>query len=157
MPFEPPTQSPTAWLNPDAVVIATALGERGSGESGKDVPVLIASNLGQGRIICLQRLGHDPAAMHEKGFMAIFARACESAATGAVTLPPDLGPTRSSGDAVKALLITGGHDHEAAFYTIFDGYNDLGWIPVVTSRHRFQGRHSRQVQRGHHVRLLPRP
>jgi type 1 glutamine amidotransferase len=48
------------------------------------------------------------------------------------------GATRPSDNTVKSLLITGGHDHEAAFYTIFDGYNDLGSIPVVTSATAFK-------------------
>jgi type 1 glutamine amidotransferase len=32
---------------------------------------------------------------------------------------------------VRVLIINGGHDHEAAFYSLFDGYQDLGW-PAVT-------------------------
>ena len=36
------------------------------------------------------------------------------------------------------LLITGGHDHETAFYSLFDGYQELGSIPVVTSSTAFQ-------------------
>src|SRR6185295_17636239 len=31
----------------------------------------------------------------------------------------------------RVLIITGGHDHEAAFYGLFDGYQDIGW-PAVT-------------------------
>jgi type 1 glutamine amidotransferase len=37
---------------------------------------------------------------------------------------PNQGPLR-------VLIITGGHDHEAAFYSLFDGYEDIGW-PAVT-------------------------
>ena len=33
--------------------------------------------------------------------------------------------------ALRVLIITGGHDHEAAFYGLFDGYQDVGW-PAVT-------------------------
>ena len=40
--------------------------------------------------------------------------------------------------AVKGLLITGGHDHDAAFYTIFDGCKDLASLPVVTSATAFK-------------------
>ena len=40
--------------------------------------------------------------------------------------------------SVRALLITGGHDHETAFYSLFDGYQELGSIPVVTSSTAFQ-------------------
>jgi Domain of Unknown Function (DUF1080) len=45
-------------------------------------------------------------------------------------LPPSTG--QEAGE-VKALLITGGHDHDAAFYSIFDGYPELGRLPVHTS------------------------
>jgi type 1 glutamine amidotransferase len=40
--------------------------------------------------------------------------------------------------AVKGLLITGGHDHEASFYTIFDGCKDLPSMPVTTSATAFK-------------------
>ena len=37
-------------------------------------------------------------------------------------------PASGATDAapVRALLITGGHEHETSFYTLFDGYKDLG-------------------------------
>jgi type 1 glutamine amidotransferase len=41
-------------------------------------------------------------------------------------------------DKVRALLITGGHDHETAFYSLFEGYKDLGSIPVAASATAFQ-------------------
>jgi len=40
---------------------------------------------------------------------------------------PDRDPPRPE-DNVRALLITGGHDHETSFYSLFDGYKDLGRI-----------------------------
>jgi len=33
--------------------------------------------------------------------------------------------------ALRVLIITGGHDPEAAFYGLFEGYQDIGW-PAVT-------------------------
>jgi type 1 glutamine amidotransferase len=45
----------------------------------------------------------------------------------------------SSSAKVKALLITGGHDHDAAFYTIFQGYPELDRLPIVTSATAFKG------------------
>ena len=39
---------------------------------------------------------------------------------------------------VKALLITGGHDHDAAFYGLFQGYDELDRLPVVTSATAFK-------------------
>lgn len=42
------------------------------------------------------------------------------------------------GDNVRALLITGGHEHETSFYSLFDGYNDLGRVAVSSSDIAFQ-------------------
>jgi type 1 glutamine amidotransferase len=123
-----------AAVRTDAVPIATAV-EVGSG--GKGEPVLLASRSGRGRVAWLA-LGHDPSAMHEPLFIALLARACEWAATGSVTLPADPGPSRPDPAAVRALLITGGHDHEAAFYSLFDGYKDLDRLPVDTAANAFQ-------------------
>jgi type 1 glutamine amidotransferase len=39
--------------------------------------------------------------------------------------------TETNQAQVRVLIITGGHDHEAAFYSLFDGYQDIGW-PAVT-------------------------
>jgi hypothetical protein len=36
-------------------------------------------------------------------------------------------------DDVRALLIIGGHEHETSFYSLFDGYKDLGRLPVASS------------------------
>jgi len=36
------------------------------------------------------------------------------------------------------LVITGGHDYEASFYGLFDGYKDIGWAPVADSKLAFQ-------------------
>lgn len=41
-------------------------------------------------------------------------------------------------DLVRALLITGGHDHEISFYSLFHGYRDLARMPVVSSSTAFQ-------------------
>jgi type 1 glutamine amidotransferase len=39
---------------------------------------------------------------------------------------------------VKGLLITGGHDHDAAFYGLFQGYDELDRLPVLTSATAFK-------------------
>ena len=39
---------------------------------------------------------------------------------------------------MRGLLITGGHDHETSFYTLFDGYKDLAGMPVSTSAAAFK-------------------
>jgi type 1 glutamine amidotransferase len=118
----------------DAVTIATAV-EAGSG--GNREPVLLASRSGAGRIAWMA-LGHDPSGMHEPRTTALFARACEWAATGKVTLPAELDPSRPARGAVRALLITGGHDHEAAFYSLFTGHDDIDWLPVDTAANAFK-------------------
>jgi len=123
--------------HPTAEVIATDSGDATNGGSGKDVPVLLASSHGMGRVFCTA-LGHDPAAMHQQEFIASFARGTEWAATGTVTLPADLGLPRPNRGAARGLVITGGHDHETAFYTLFDGYKDMDWMPVATSATAFQ-------------------
>jgi len=122
-------------VRPGAEVIATAVDDARNG-GGKEEPVLIASSRGRGRVLCVA-LGHDPAAMHQREFIATFARGSEWAAAGVVTLPADLDPSRPSPGAVRGLVITGGHDHEAAFYSLFDGYKDLDWMPVETSTTAF--------------------
>src|SRR5262245_52673524 len=41
----------------------------------------------------------------------------------------DSGLSQTDRDSVRALLITGGHDHEASFYTLFNGHKDLARVP----------------------------
>lgn len=116
---------------PRAEVIATT--DDGSGS----VPVLAASSRGRGRV-AVMALGCDASAMHEPHFRALFARASEWAASGTVTLPAAPKPPDLSPGAVKALLITGGHDHEAAFYSLFDGHDDIDLLPVDTAANAFK-------------------
>jgi type 1 glutamine amidotransferase len=124
-------------VRPEAEVIATAREAAATPGRGADLPVIAAAKHGEGRVVAIV-LGHNLAAIQERGFMACFARAAEWAATAAVRLPADLDPRRPNADAVRALLIAGGHDHETAFYTLFDGYTDLAWIPVASSATAFQ-------------------
>jgi type 1 glutamine amidotransferase len=108
-----------------------------SGGSGKPEPVLVVSTAGKGRIVGVG-LGYDSSAMHEPEFRAIIARASEWAATGTVTLPGKIGVEEPTRDHVKTLLITGGHDHEAAFYEVLSAHKDLGSIPILTSATAFK-------------------
>jgi len=116
---------------PGATVIAVA---RADNET--DEPALVVAAQGKGRVF-LSALGHDLAAMQEPEFIATFARGTEWAGTGDVTLRANLGPPRPSPDAVRGLVITGGHDHETAFYTLFEGYKDLDCLPVASSTAAF--------------------
>jgi type 1 glutamine amidotransferase len=56
----------------------------------------------------------------------------------AETQPTDRKESQPRAESVRALLITGGHDHETSFYTLFDGHEDLGRIPVTSSATAFQ-------------------
>jgi type 1 glutamine amidotransferase len=57
---------------------------------------------------------------------------------GSFPPPPALDGSQPRADAVRALLITGGHDHETSFYTLFHGYEDLARVPVTSSATAFQ-------------------
>ena len=46
--------------------------------------------------------------------------------------------SRGSSGSMRGLLITGGHEHEASFYTIFDGCKNLRSLPVTTSATAFK-------------------
>lgn len=116
---------------PGAVVIATAEDE------GRPVPVLTASRHGKGRIVAFA-LGHDASAMHDPTYRTALARAGEWAASGSVTLPANPGPPGPPAEAIRALLITGGHDHEAAFYSLFNGVEDIDRLPVDTAANAFK-------------------
>lgn len=48
------------------------------------------------------------------------------------------GSARAGEGSIRALLITGGHDHDAAFYGLFDGYNELDRLPVDTAADAFK-------------------
>jgi type 1 glutamine amidotransferase len=50
----------------------------------------------------------------------------------------DSGSAARASAAVKALLITGGHDHDASFYTVFSGVTELAGLPVVSSATAFK-------------------
>jgi type 1 glutamine amidotransferase len=100
--------------------------------SGRAVPVLAVSPYGKGRVVAVA-LGHDASAMHEPQLRAIMARASEWAASGAVTVPPAREPALPSDRPLKGLLITGGHDHDAAFYSLFSGYSEIERLPVDTA------------------------
>ncbi|HVY71031.1 MAG TPA: ThuA domain-containing protein [Verrucomicrobiae bacterium] len=100
-------------------------------------PLVFASTHGKGRVVGIA-LGHDQAARQEKAFITLFDRGTEWAASGQVTLPAEIGLPEPNTNAVRVLIITGGHDHFASFYALFSGYKDLGRAPVSESRMAFQ-------------------
>jgi type 1 glutamine amidotransferase len=102
-----------------------------------DLPILLAMHSGKGRVFCTT-MGHDLGAMQEPAFIATLARGTEWAATGKVTLPAEIALHPRSADAVRGIVITGGHDHETSFYTLFGDYKDLAGMPVSTSAAAFK-------------------
>lgn len=67
----------------EARVLATAFSTKDSGGSGRDEPVLMVRDYGEGRSVNLL-LGHDDRAMRRYGFIRLFTRSVEWAATGTV-------------------------------------------------------------------------
>ena len=121
-------QLPTGFTpGKDAEILAT---------SDQGEPLAFVSSQGKGRVFCTL-LGHDLGCMQEKAYLTTFLRGAEWAASGAVTLPAEIGMPNPRA-AVRVLVITGGHDHETSFYGLFDGYDDLGWVPVSTSAMAFK-------------------
>lgn len=68
------------------IVLATAYSDPAWDGSGHDEPVIFTVSYGKGRIFNTT-LGHDVEAMKDVGFITIFQRGTEWAATGRVTLP----------------------------------------------------------------------
>jgi type 1 glutamine amidotransferase len=83
-------------LKPNAHVLATAYDDPNvKGGTGKVEPAIWTVPYGQGRVV-MTVLGHDLLAMSQPGFMDVFARATEWAATGDVAPgAPVLAPSTS--------------------------------------------------------------
>lgn len=124
------------WL-PGVEVLATAHDNFRSGSSLAEEPVLFVSSYGRGRVFCTA-LGHDLAAMQEAPFITTFLRGTEWAATRKASLPPEWRLRQPETNAIRALLVAGGHEHESAFYSVFEGYRDLDWLPVDTTQMAFE-------------------
>jgi len=79
-------------------VLATALADKAQKGTGRDEPMLMVIDYGQGRVFHTT-LGHDAAQCHSVAFIATFQRGAEWAATAKVTqpLPADFpGPDKPS-------------------------------------------------------------
>ncbi len=107
-------------VKPEIHVIATAHDDKAIGGTGKDEPLLWTVAYGQGRVFHTA-LGHDVTAMMEPGFIATFVRGTEWAATGSVTIEAKLEPEAPRGSP-RVLVVTGGHDHETTFYSMFEQF-----------------------------------
>jgi len=110
-------------MEPAAEVLATAFSDPATRGTGEDEPILWTVRYGEGRVF-YTALGHDLNAMHAPGFIATFLRGCEWVADGRVTLPAKIDPGARPADALRALVVTGGHSYDTEFYTLFQG----GWL-----------------------------
>ena len=124
-------------LLPGTRVLATAFSPVASGGTGKDEPIIWTTAFGRGRTVYIT-LGHDLSAMSQAGFLTAFARGAEWAASGAVTLPSRITADRPPRkDAVRLVVVTGGHSYPAAFYTLFEGYDDIVWTHAASPKEAF--------------------
>lgn len=122
---------------PEARVLATAYSAPERGGTGNHEPMLVITTFGEGRCF-YTALGHETPAMWEPGFRATFLRGVEWAATGSVTLPPDTGWPRPSKQALRVLVVTGGHDYDPSFYTLFEGRPGMTWRHALSNRDAFR-------------------
>lgn len=114
-------------LLPQTKVLATAYSAPETGGTGRDEPIIWTAPFGSGRTVHIT-LGHDLSSMIQPGFLSAFARGTEWAATGQVTLPTAIaGRPQPNKDAARLLVVTGGHNYSTAFYTLFEGYDDIVW------------------------------
>jgi type 1 glutamine amidotransferase len=116
---------------PGVQVIASAIDAKEQNGTGRDEPVLMVNRYGKGRVFHTT-LGHDDIALTSPGFISTFARGVEWAATGHVTLPVQISLDRKDTDAVRVLVVTGGHDYEASFDSMFDG---VSWMRTTVDPH----------------------
>jgi len=121
---------------PSSHVLATAWSDPATGGTGRDEPILWVNTFGKGRAY-FTALGHEVAAMQNEGFKAALLRGAEWAATGAVTLPADAGKSTPRADALRVLVVTGGHDYPTSFYTVFEGRPEWRWTHAASNEEAF--------------------
>jgi type 1 glutamine amidotransferase len=123
---------------PNIEVIASAWSNPQVGGTGKEEPIIWSVPFGNGRVLHMS-LGHDLSAMIQPGFLAAFARGTEWAATKTVTLPPSVRATPEPGEnAVRVLVVTGGHAYPTSFYSLFEGYEDVRWSHASSQSEAFR-------------------
>jgi type 1 glutamine amidotransferase len=111
-------------MKPGVHVLASAFDSPKIGGNGKDEPLLWTNYYGQGRVFHTA-LGHDLDAMQSPGFTVTYARGVEWTARDRVTLPARIDTNPKDPDAVRVLLVTGGHDHDAMFYNVLDSRREI--------------------------------
>jgi type 1 glutamine amidotransferase len=114
---------------PGNEVLATAYDDPRRGGTGKDERQMWTRSYGSGRVF-YTALGHDLGSMQGPAFGRTFTRAAEWAATGKVAPQPANPPVKQ-----RLLVVTGGHDFETSFYTLFE---DFDWKHAISNREAFK-------------------
>jgi len=124
-------------MQPEAEILASAYDAPEIGGTGKDEPMLWTVKYGKGRVFTTA-LGHNATVMQEPGFITTFLRGCEWAAAGSVTLPANILPHTRKPDALRVLVVTGGHNYDTEFYSIFMGFEDIIWTHKTSNNEAFR-------------------
>ncbi len=135
-------------LEPGTRVLAVAFSDTATGGTGQDEAMLWCRDYGQGKVF-YTALGHDLVAMSEPGFIASFVRGAEWAASGAVSLPEGAGLEVRDPAALRLLVVTGGHDYQSDFYSVFD-QPGLAWDHLPSAAEAF----SRDLRQDYDVLVL---
>jgi len=126
---------------PQTQVLASAFDDPAMAGTGKEEPIITTLSYGKGRVF-YSALGHEVAAMNEPGFVSVFVRGTEWAATGQVTSSGDVSVTSRVRPAdcqpMRLLVVTGGHDFEPSFYTVFEGRGPWVWSHVSSNQEAFR-------------------
>ncbi len=144
---------PAKWMHPEdevyynmrgpaenITVLATAYSDPKTGGSGKQQPILMTLEYGNGRVFH-DMLGHD-----EKGFMGVgyqntLLRGTEWAARGEVTFPSvsseELPADRVAERDPKDIRPAAGSDAEEGFVPLFNGKDLTGWTPAKENADSF--------------------
>lgn len=120
---------------PEAHILATAYSAPETGGTGEEEPILWTLKYGEGRTFHTA-LGHNLVAIRSPGFINTFARGCEWAASGRVTLPADVDAQSRDNNPVRALLVTGGHDYDSEFYQALY-HPEVRWLHAVSNEQAF--------------------
>ena len=116
-------------MEPGVEVLATAFDDPARGGTGREEPILWVNRYGEGRVFHTT-LGHDETAMRAPGFEQTFVRGAEWAAHGEVAAAEPSKDARP-----RLLVVTGGHEYETSFYTLFEGAR---WTHAVSNTAAFQ-------------------
>ena len=124
-------------LLPSTHVLATAFDDPKTGGTGREEPIIWCGPFGRGRTFHIT-LGHDLSALQQSGFLTAFARGCEWAASGKVTLPAAITVDDHLRKPVRLLVSTGGHGYPSSFYSLFEGYDDITWHHATSLKETYQ-------------------